>query len=225
MDRAGRPPGREDFDVPDELLWQCRRGEDSAWEELFDWYHPRVRRYVLYVLGPVEDVEDLVQAVFIEIAKSLKRFRGESSFSAWAFGIVRRVAEKYLRDRTRAARGRWAASEWLRVFPPTWGEPLLGVEGREAARVALGVLEKMSEDQREVWMLSEVEGMDSHEIGRMLRIPMGTVRSRLHHARERILEALEGSGVLDREEVFGSRILPFERRLVARDAAGDEAEG
>ncbi len=225
MDRAGRPPGLEGFDVPDELLCQCRRGKDSAWEELFDWYHARVQRYLLYVLGPVEDVEDLVQAVFVETAKSLKRFRGESSFSAWVFGIVRKVAEKYVRDRTRAARGRRAASEWLRLFPPTCGEPLVGAEGREAARVALGVLEKMSEDQREVWMLSEVEGMDSHEIGRMLRIPMGTVRSRLYHARARIIEALEGSGVLDREEVFGSRILPFGRRRVARDAAGDEAEG
>ena len=76
---------------------QCSAGDASAIEELFHRYAPTVERVLARIVGPTPDLEDLVQATFLEGLRVIGRFRGESSLSTWITGIAIHIAQHYLR--------------------------------------------------------------------------------------------------------------------------------
>lgn len=155
----------------------------------------RVLGAVRAIIGPSDEVDDVVQLAFIEIHRCLDRFEGRSRLSTWCYRIAINVALQHLRKRRR--------KRWL----------MLGVTGEEAAEVAgpvhstrrledREILEKvyravdtLSEKKRVVWVLHELEGQDPTEIAELLGIPMNTVRSRLLAARRDLMDELARMGV------------------------------
>jgi RNA polymerase sigma-70 factor (ECF subfamily) len=179
------------------LVERCRKGDIGAFEPLVEKYRQRVWRLAYNVLRDREEAWDVAQEAFIRAYQALPAFRGQSAFYTWLFRIVMNVASD--RARARAARGRAFGTErvpeedWDRVMidkpagEQAPDEAAAGAQDRERIMQALGTL---SDQHRDIIMLSDIEGLSYKEIADVLEIPMGTVMSRLHNARRRLRTAL-----------------------------------
>ncbi len=184
-------------DLHPDLLRQCRQGSEAAWVELYRLQQGRVTRFLRYLLGPGDDLDDLVQQVFLEAVRSLDSFRGDSSLSTWLFAIARHVAEVHLRTRWRQRRRVEASRLWEEAARRTAPDPAQSGDERLALQLVRRALDVMDPRFRLAWLLVEAEGMTSDEAARALGVPAGTVRSRLHEARGRILLRLRGAGLAE----------------------------
>ncbi len=179
-----------------ELVERCRAGDLSAFELLVEKYRQRVWRLAYQILRDREEAWDVAQEAFVRAYQSLPNFRGQSAFYTWVFRIVVNLATD--RQRQRGARARAFGGEpvpeeeWARRVPdPSAGpeQAAVRVEERELIRRAL---DSLPPNHRTIIMLSDIEGLTYREIAEVLRIPLGTVMSRLHNARKR-LRGLLGS--------------------------------
>ena len=152
----------------------------ALYEEYFDFVWRSLRR-----LGVREaDVTDVAQGVFLTIHKRLPTFEGRSRLSTWIFGICLRGASDYRRSApvrreiitaSTRAEARWDGPD-----------PLARAESHQGALLAELILNKLSEPQRVVFVLFELEEFSAEEIAEVLDIPVGTVRSRLRLARKTV---------------------------------------
>lgn len=178
-----------------DLLRRCRAGSEPAWAELYRLESARVARFLRYLLGPTDDLDDLVQQVFLEAVRSLDAFRGDSSLGTWLFAIARHVSELHLRTRWRRLRRLRACRTWEDAADRSAPDPESSGDHRAALRVVRRALDDMDPRFRMAWLLVESEGMTSEQAAEALGVPAGTVRSRLFQARERILARLRESGL------------------------------
>src|SRR5262249_42072666 len=178
------------------------------------------------VLRAGGEAADVARAAFIRAGQALPSFRGESAFYPWLFRIVMNVAAD--RARQRAARGRAFGTdpvpeeEWERLMVEQGASPAdTATRAQERERILRG-LDALPEHHRAIIMLGDLEGLSYREIADVLRIPMGTVMSRLHNARRKlrdvlgpllalallVLAALAGPATAQPQVVrFGARVL------------------
>jgi RNA polymerase sigma-70 factor (ECF subfamily) len=170
------------------LVAMARDGDQPAREAAFQEIFTALRRPVFALCrnltGNATEAEDVLQEVFLAVYRALPRFRGDSQLSTWIHRIAIRTA---LRS---SARGRRRATIPLETEPvaPVKGDPLVAAELIASFRAALAGLPFR---ERVVLSLFSVEGLSHAEIAEILGIPVGTVWSRLHKARKRLLRALE----------------------------------
>ena len=165
----------EDLEVPDARL-------ESIYREHYDF----VRRTLRYLGVPESRVLDAVQDVFLVVLRRLKAFEGRSAIQTWLFGIALRVAHG---DRRR--NGRVIPPE-LAILRLSWveGGPDDAVARRQAADLLAGLLLQLDDDQRAVFVLSEVEQFSAPEIAKALDVKINTVYSRLRLGRKKFERAL-----------------------------------
>ena len=137
------------------------------------------------ILGSDTLADDVTQEVFLRAHQHLARLRAPEKFGAWVARMSRRLALNRLRDATRCAQRDTAWS--------TRGNAAIDVETavteREFHARLRGEIERLPDKLRSVLLLCAVEEMSTRAVAVRLRIPEGTVRSRLHEARKRLLEA------------------------------------
>jgi RNA polymerase sigma-70 factor (ECF subfamily) len=179
------------------LVERCRAGDLTAFEPLVEKYRQRVWRLAFHVLRDREEALDVAQEAFVRAYQALGTFRGDSAFYTWLFRIAMNLSQD--RVRQRAARGRAFGTE--RVPDEEWERtPVDDPGGTEAPDVAaqraekreriLAGLARLPESYRAIITLSDLEGLSYREIAEVLRIPIGTVMSRLHNARKRLRQLL-----------------------------------
>ena len=187
--------GAQSLPIDDQtLIERCRTGDAAAFEPLVQKYRDRAWRLAFNVLRDREDAWDVTQEAFVRAWQALPSFRGQSAFYTWLFRIVVNVAAD--RARQRAARGRAFGTE--RVSEEEWERTMVdqGAAPDDEARRAqereriTRALAALPEHHRTIIMLSDLEGLSYREIAEVLDIPMGTVMSRLHHARKRLRDIL-----------------------------------
>jgi len=148
------------------------------------------------VIGPSDEIEDVVQAAFIEIYRCLGRFEGRSKLSTWVYRVSVNVALQHLRKRKR--------KRWL-TLGTTGDEPerLLAnrnpgrrLEDRQALEHVYAAADTLSEKKRTVWVLHELQGLEPREISEIVGAPFNTVRSRLLAARREVMDELKRRGVI-----------------------------
>jgi RNA polymerase sigma-70 factor (ECF subfamily) len=166
-----------------DLVHAVARRENPAMEELFERHHERVHR-ILARLRSVDavDVDDLVQTTFLEVQRSAARYNGQSAVGTWIVAIAVNVMRHHVRKEVRY---RTALVNRGREPPPvsTAGSPFDESSNRQAmARLASG-LDELSREQKEVFLLCDVEGLRGTEVASALDLPEGTVWRRLHEAR------------------------------------------
>jgi len=152
-----------------------------------------VVRIVSRLLGPTAsnaDVDDLTQQVFIQVHRSLPRFRGDSAVTTWIYGIASRVVLQHLRGRRRY-RSMIDRCESSQVFDHSPRGVHETVEQRQALRRVWKVLLRIKPERRVVFVLHEIEGLTAREIGEALDIKEEAVRSRLRRARADLEARLE----------------------------------
>ena len=180
-----------------EVVRRVQAGDTEAFEPLVEKYKRKVFRLAYQVLRDQEEALDVAQEAFVKAFRALPAFKGDSAFYTWLFRITMNVALDRKRQRATRAKALGAEDvppeEWERTAMSTDPDPedvATGVETRERIRKGL---DSLSEHHRTIVILSDIEGLQYREIAEVLGIPMGTVMSRLHHARKRLREVL-GSG-------------------------------
>jgi len=158
-----------------ELIAGCRAGRREAFDALVAVHHDRLHRIARVLAGP-EAAGDLVQETFLAAVKSFPRFRGDAQLSTWLVSILRNQVSVFLRGRRK-----WALAPLPdRVEAP---EP---PDTDRAVREILDRVKDLPEDLRTTLVLFHVDGMSYADIARSMECPVGTVRSRLFEARERL---------------------------------------
>lgn len=175
----------------DDLAGGLRRGERGAFADLVARYRADILRLVRRRLGPRSLwTEDVTQDVLLQAQRSAPRFEGRSALRTWLYGVVRNVSRHHLR-RERARRGREEdADARLAEIPDGCLDPLQRLEQEERATLVRDAVARLTPEHREALRLRDFEGHDYEAIARMLQIPLGTVRSRLHNARAALGSAL-----------------------------------
>lgn len=161
---------------------RARAGDEAGYRWLLDRYRARVVRLAAHVLRRPAEAEDVAQESFLRAFRKLHTFRSEGRFYTWLYHIVIRVCL----DRRRLAR--WdRESESLPEDDVDWRmESKDSVAGMSDPRLLVeSLLDQLSPSMRATLVLRELEGMEYEEIALAMGVPVGTVRSRLHAARER----------------------------------------
>jgi len=150
-----------------------------------------VARWVQRLAGPGFDLPDLVHEVFEIVQRRLPSFRGDSSLSTWLYGIT----EKVVRHRRRTDRLRhWLAgstNDVAKDIPSIGPSQHECLEQKERLARLYRVLDRLSEKDREILILFELEELPGASIAELLGIKIGNVWLRLHRARERFLKAFQ----------------------------------
>ena len=180
----------------DESSWikRCQNGDKDAFEPLVRQNAGKIQRLVWGMLGERrEDTDDIVQEIFIKAYIALPRFRGDARFSTWVY----RIAVNHCRDYLK--RGGPLPlelnEEQIADDPPPEDreeqDTLREKQEKRASDELQTLLGQLPEKHRRILVMRELEGMSYDEIGEVLEIRPGTVRSRLNRARAGILRAAE----------------------------------
>ena len=179
------------------LVRRTLAGDDDAFAELFRRFRDRVYRICFRFTRDHDDAMDLTQTVFIKVHRSLASYREESAFSSWIARVATNCGIDLVRTRKREATvALELTSELTDAALPAAGlsgprpGPAAHLEGTEL-RAAIGAaLDDLSEKHRSVFVLHCVDGMPYKEIAATLEISIGTVMSRLFHARRYLRKSL-----------------------------------
>jgi RNA polymerase sigma-70 factor (ECF subfamily) len=176
------------------LVERCQRGERDALGEFYRTYRHDVARNLHRVLGPGRaDLDDVLQEVFIEVFKSIRRFRGDAKISTWLYRVCVNVALGRLRKRRRLAEVPAVEA----TEPRDEGTPQRSLEAREGMAAVYRILDELAPKKRVVFILHEIEGREPKEIAGIVGAPVLTVRTRLHYARKEFFARAA------REQAFG----------------------
>ena len=169
-----------------ELARRAGRGDEAACTELFERYRDMIFRIAYARTSDPEDALDICQETFIRAFRSLKDFRGASSVKTWLAKIATNISIDYLRKRMRSKTQ--ALSE--EMDPPAPGSVAQTVEAAELQAALWEAIQKLPDNERAVLVLHAIEHRKYREIAETLSCPIGTVMSRLHTARQRLLRYL-----------------------------------
>jgi len=161
------------------LVKRVAAEDEDAYRSLYDRYADRVFRYAVTLLRNQHLAEEAAQETMIAVWKSAGRFEGRSKVSTWVFGIARNKAFDLARREKRGDR----VPDISMVSP----DPAPGLLKEQ---LVSGALDTLPEAQREVVFLTFYEGLSYGEISRLLDVPEGTVKSRMFHAKRKLVEAL-----------------------------------
>lgn len=171
------------------LIDRSVKGDEKAFSILYRRYYSQVYSFCARMLRGRFDVDDAVQQVFLEAWRSMKRFEGRSMFSTWITKIAIHTCLSFHRKNNRLVLSGSDDSEPLEngseimwANPSTIPEEQVLEEERKVAVHKL--LERMTHKKKQVFVMSDMQGMTAPEIGQLLKIPDATVRTRLFHARK-----------------------------------------
>jgi RNA polymerase sigma-70 factor (ECF subfamily) len=179
------------------LVEACRAGQTEAFGTLVLRYQERLYQTILRLSGCSEDARDVLQDTFLRAFEKLDQFQGESSFYTWVYRIAVNLAlSGYRRRRARSVhhmgRGRmFFGREEGAVDLAVDADPAFPLERAEREKIVEAALNDLGADHRAVVVMKDFDGRRYEEIGAILNIPVGTVRSRLHRARGELRERLK----------------------------------
>ena len=168
-----------------ELVAAIARGDGAALEDLYARYGSPLRRYLWYHLDhDRERAEDVLQETFWNIWRFAHTFRGASSVAAWLFQIARRAALQDQRSASRRPHGHMA------ILVDEEDETQRTEDVVVTRLCLLDALRALPPKQREVLYLVFVQGFAATEVGEVLEVPVGTVKSRIRLARRALQSTL-----------------------------------
>lgn len=178
--------------TPDETLVRCARaGNGSSCEELFHRYRSDSYRYAYRLLGNEQDALDVVQEAMLKAFAALADFDGRSGFRTWLLRIVTNTALDWGRRRKRRPSGLGGEGGFACHEPSTHDDPARRLHQHDL-RVALErALDRLSPTIRTTFVLYAELGLTYREIAETQNVPVGTVMSRIHAAREKLQAALD----------------------------------
>ena len=172
--------------ITDELLvLRCQEGEVTAFEELVGRWQERLWRHAWRLTGDENAAWDALQEAWIAISRDIRRLGDAAAFPGWAYRITSNKCRDWIRRRRRRRRADEVYAE------QAGGSRNDSFNADEQATGLKEALARLPGRDRAILSLRYQEGFGTAEIADILRIPTGTVKSRLHHARKRLRNYLE----------------------------------
>jgi len=183
------------------LVRRCLQGDGHAWQQIVELQHRRVYGLCYRFTGSASDADDLTQEVFLKVYRSLKTFDADrGNFQSWLTALTRNLLVDHFR-RTRAEKTTYSLdagweetdsvpspADRLEAKEP---DPLRRSMDRELQAIVQRALLKVSPELREAVILRDLKDLDYKEIAEVLRIPEGTVKSRISRGRMELARLLE----------------------------------
>ena len=177
------------------LIERCRSGHPEAFGDLVTKYQRRLVRTLGTLLGNGHDALDVAQEAFLQAFLKLESFRGESAFYSWLFRIAWNSAATLRRkQRVRSSASLDAMREQSGIEPDDLNpssDPSHSLQSSEDQQLLRQALSELGEDYRTALVLKEIEGLPYEEIAVLTQSPIGTVRSRIHRARQELRAKLD----------------------------------
>lgn len=181
------------------LIERCLSGDEGAWEDLVRTHTRRVYSICYRFTNNQTEAQDITQEVFLRIFKSLKSFRAsEGAFNTWLTRLTRNLLIDHYR-RGKMDRATDSIETQLPVMqekasPTTRTDAM--VASREASEILQAALQRLSPDLREAVILRDLEEMEYREIAAVMKVPEGTVKSRLNRGRAELARVLRRQKVV-----------------------------
>ncbi len=182
------------------LVAACRKGDVDAFEALVEKYQKKTFNVAFRMLGDYEDACEVVQETFLSAYRAIKKFRGDAAFATWLYGICINHAKNRIKQTRSRTHHEGPSLDEVTVtedgpiaFEPASTDPLASEqlekkELQEKVQECIGALE---DGYREVLVLRDIQGFSYEEISDILKIPDGTVKSRLYRARDALKNSLK----------------------------------
>lgn len=181
----------QEIDSDTYLVERALDSDLAAFEKLVARYQTKIVSYAARMLSDHDEAEDVAQEVFIKAYRSLESFRGASSFSTWLYRIATNLCIDRARKRSRSPQQAYSLDEPIdkeeegasREVPDSSGEPSKNIEREELRQQVRGTVAEMPEKLRSVLVMCDIQGMSYDDAAKVIECPIGTVKSRLFHAR------------------------------------------
>ncbi len=184
------------------LVKQCRAGDSGAMERLILRYQNRIYNIILKMCADTNDAAELTQETFVKVIENIDKFEGRSGFYTWAFRIAVNLTLNYCQKKSKLSiksldtdedqyndQTKQALRQYL--SDDNVSDPAAVVQDKELYEIAVKVLYQLDDAQRAVIVLRDIEGMSYAQIAKVLDIELGTVRSRLSRARNKMSQIME----------------------------------
>ena len=187
-------------DTDEVLVARAQSGDTSAFDQLVIRYSPRLYGMIYHMTSNKEDANDLTQDVFAKAYRSLRRFRGRSSFYTWIYAIGTNMTLNFLKKRNR--RAAWSLdnldnldsgiqNDEAMVDLAHAANPRHQSDLNELQKKLNEALQSLSNRHRAVVTMFDIQGIPHAEISKILKVSEGTVRSRLFYAHRQLQGHLE----------------------------------
>ncbi len=191
---------RSNLDADYEIILCCQKGDVDAFEELVRKYQKKMFNLSYRMTGDYNDAAEVVQDAFVSAYRGIRGFKGKSRFSTWLYTIVINLSRNRLKQiKTRSHHEQFSIDDpvdtddgQVKTEPASNDLSVLErLEKREIEQKVQGCINSLEGEFREVIVLRDIQGFSYEEIGAMLKIAGGTVKSRLHRAREAVKNCLK----------------------------------
>jgi RNA polymerase sigma-70 factor, ECF subfamily len=191
----------DDVQIVNSLVRRCVAGDAVAWEEIVQRYHRRIYNICYRFAGTSDDAQDLTQDVFIKMYRTLSSYDVErGAFMTWVTTMTRNLLVDHFR-KTKQDR----VTDSIDVAPSEHEDamplsdqiedkslpPDARVQSRETSETVHEALQKLSPELREAVILRDLRDMDYREIAAVLKVPEGTVKSRINRGRAELARLLQ----------------------------------
>jgi RNA polymerase sigma-70 factor, ECF subfamily len=166
------------------LVLRCQAGDEAALGELIERYSPGLRFFLRKITGQLAEADDLLQETWMDVYRKINGLRNPEAVTAWIYRIARDKAYRHMRRRRPAN----APIDEHAMETLIADEDAFAPEDAEAVRAAL---DQIPLEQREVLVLRFIEQMSYAQISQVIERPIGTVRSRIHHAKKALGEIFQ----------------------------------
>jgi RNA polymerase sigma-70 factor (ECF subfamily) len=184
-----------------ELVGAAREGDLTAFETLVSRKTPAVIGVARRIVGNAEDARDVAQMVFLRVWEQLSRYDEKWSFNTWIYRIATNLSIDFLRSARSRERAHGATLHLVRQREESTAfETTRAAEDRELSRLFERISHRLSEKQKAVFVLREMQDCDTREIAEILECGESTVRNHLFNARRILRREIERLGLYRREE-------------------------
>jgi RNA polymerase sigma-70 factor, ECF subfamily len=179
-----------------ELVTRAQRGEETAFEALFNLHKRRVYCLCLRMIGNTAEAEELTQEAFLQVFRKIHTFRGDSAFSTWLHRLSVNTVLMRLRKKTITVTPLEESVKGEEFDEPTkeFGAPDLALTGSIDRLQLERAIAQLPPGYKQAFVLHDVHGYEHHEIAAMLGSSIGNSKSQLHKARVRLRKLLTKTG-------------------------------
>ncbi len=192
----------------DALIERCLGGDQLAWEQIVRQHWRKVFNVAYKFVGSHEQAEDLTQEIFLKIFRSLDTFDRRANFQTWLVSVSRNLCIDYYRSvrKERLTIDREVTAEEMSPASST-ASPLAALENRDLAALLRQALGALPQSLRMAVLLRDIQELSYQEIAERLRLPEGTVKSRINRGRKELARQI----VRLRDEADGRRVPAIRR--------------
>ncbi|HXX54275.1 MAG TPA: sigma-70 family RNA polymerase sigma factor [Thermodesulfovibrionales bacterium] len=195
-----REYGRGGTDEDGETVSRCKRGDLDAYQALVEKYQKMMLNISYRMVGSYEDACEIVQDSFVSAYRGIKGFEGKARFSTWLYAIVVNLSKNRIKQLKNLGHHEGLSMD-RRVLGEDDGLPLdiasddppadERIERKELQQRVWGCIKALDEEYRAVIVLRDIQGFSYEEMSGTLKVPEGTVKSRLSRAREALKDCLK----------------------------------